>query len=150
MLVRLLVAVLMLTGPLPVRACTCAAVTGSPHLPGTPAPDTPPDQVKGCGCSHRAAEDGVSPPAETGGGGDRVATPTHPDRHDRDCPAVQPRPVVSAVLTPAADLPADPGVGLFVPVESPISAKPGVTSHVRPAPVPPAVPLYLSTLSLRI
>ena len=148
MLVRLLVAVLMLTGPLPVRVCTCAAATGTPQAAtGVPAPEASPERVKGCGCGHRVA-DGETPEAAVGG--NRVGTPTPPDRHDRDCPAVNPRPVVSAVLTPVADLPDDPGVGLFEPVELPVSNRPGNTSQARPASAPLAVPLYLSLLSLRI
>lgn len=148
MLVRLLVAVLMLTGPLPVRLCTCAAAAGTPPPSiGFSVPESI-QRATGCGCGHGTA-DGT--PAETATDQDCVAEPAGPPaQHDHDCPAVNPRPTVSAVLTPAADLPADPGVGLFEPVELSVSNCPGASSQARPAFCYLAVPLYLSLLSLRI
>ena len=147
MLVRLLVAVLMLTGPLPVRVCTCAAATGStsPSI-GLSIPEGP-DRAPGCGCGHGTADHATDRTAA----GDRVAkTNGAPAQHDRDCPAVNPRPTVSAVLIPAADPPADPAVGLFEPVELSVSDRPHGAFPARPAFNPLSVPLYLSLLSLRI
>lgn len=148
MLVRLLVAVLMLTGPLPVRFCTCAAATGCPSPSTEFSIPEPPQRSTGCGCERGATD---KPAADTSTGQHRgAATNDAPVQHDRGCPAVNPRPTVSAVLTPAADLPADLGLGLFDPVELPSCNQSRAAFLARQFSPPLAVPLYLSLLSLRI
>ena len=74
----------------------------------------------------------------------------HPDRHESDCPAANPFPVVRDAVTPVAvDVPTD-DVGPVLAVwdqTSPFST----TSAVRP-PAPPRaskLPLYLTLLSIR-
>lgn len=155
MLVRLLVAVLVAAGPMPVRLCTCAAAQ-APSVPtGSPAPGFTPETGNRCGCGHRSqTSEGAAVDADTAHGLPHVDqpadTPSHPDRHDRDCPAVNPRPVVSAAVpTPAAEPPADLGVGVPGWVESE-TARPHAAPRPHTQSEGRAVPLYLSLLSLRI
>lgn len=150
MLVRLLVAVLMLAGPTPVRVCTCATA-GLPETANASAPASPPERAKGCGCGHRPAGRELLPSADVSVGHEHAGSPAGtPDRHHPKCPAVNPPPVVSAVLTPAADLPADLGVGLLVHVERPAPDRPRPSLQSCLECGRPPVPLYLLLLSLRI
>ncbi len=156
MLVRLLVAVLMVTGPTPVRVCNCAVATrtSQAQAEGSLA-ESSPERSEACGCGHRATKKESLRTAETSTvkdcGSLTVDAPSsQPDRHDRDCPAVNPRPVVSAVVTPVADIPAGPCDGLFVLVELPTSDQLGVSQRVSTTFAPFAIPLYISLLSLRI
>lgn len=154
--VRLFIAVLMLTGPTPARVCTCAAA-GAPETPAScPAVRSIPERDTGCGCGNHSAETETAPTDEadaTRGHGDPTCEgPPHSNQHDRDCPAIAPRPVVSTgVLTSVADAPTERGVDLPVCIAS--------SSTVRESHAVPqsrfragrdAVPLYLSLLSLRI
>ena len=144
MLVRLLLVVLMTAGPIPVRLCTCAAAGGSDPRPAPPPAAAP---AKSCGCkNHEVAES--APPA-----GDalktRAACAEQPVRHDRDCPAVNPRPAITAAaVTPAGDLAADSGPAPAARSDAPAIMRP--ISVASPDPGPPSLPLYLSLRSLRI
>ncbi len=156
MLVRLLVAVLMVTGPTPVRVCTCAVAAHAPQAPAVGSlVEAPSERSKACGCGHRAAAKESPRSAESSAAKDcgfRAAgsPPSQPERHDRDCPSVNPRPAVSAVVTPVADVPADACDGLFVLVALPAFDRLGVSERVSLTFSPFAIPLYLSLLSLRI
>ncbi len=156
MLVRLLVAVLMLSGPSPVRACTCAATASPPVKPadkGVPAVGENPREKSGCGCRDKSNPSSAGNTAPDDGTHDHASSPAnHPGHqpHDRNCPAVTPHPVVSAVPpTPAADTPHDSDLG-FLDWVKPVSG-----GQVRVAPRegsghrPRAVPLYISLLTLR-
>jgi hypothetical protein len=146
MLVRLLVAVLTLVGPMSFRACTCAAAHAHASE-GTSAPDAHPDG-KTCRCTHHTSADDTrstdrAATAESDGEG-------HPAQHERDCPAANPAPVVrEAVPQTAADAPADSDAAHAAAwAESP----PGVGCPVAPAferPRAPKNPLYLTLLTLR-
>ncbi len=143
MLIRLLVVVLTLVGPLPCRACTCAAhPVHAAHDEPASAPETAAPK-ESCGCDHDEtdpadADDHSAPPRDS-----------H-HQHERDCPATDPTPVVrDAVTSPAVDPPTDcaeANAGVWV------KFTPFLTPSVlcRPAPPrPPKLPLYLTLLSLR-
>jgi hypothetical protein len=155
MFLRLLLAVLMLTGPVPVRVCTCAASV-SPVVPAEePAPEQPLPEAKSCGCGHRANQgethaatpDSARPDGSVSESG--ASGHSHPERHDRDCPAVKPRVTVSeAVHSPAPDAPSDFGFSLPLPPETPVVRR--KVCSPREAPLgPPSVPLFISLLTLR-
>lgn len=153
MLVRLLVAVLMLAGPNPVRFCTCAA-SASPLTPtheslatgATPAPTK-----SGCGCRSKSLPDspqGVNDESER----DRTSSrENHSDRHPHDpnCPAVTAQPVAAAIPTPASDAPTDCDCAFLVWAEPandrPVGVADPADSHLRTR----TVPLYISLLTLR-
>lgn len=151
MLVRLLLAVLTAAGPMPVGACTCPAAGGPEHQPASVPASAP---VKTCGCKTHAADGSTHHPT------DRVATPhrstevwaeypARPDRHDRDCPAANPRPAATAAVVPAADdLPAVADLAPAATSDTPALCRPAPAAS--PDPGPPALPLYLSLRSLRI
>lgn len=152
MLTRLLVAMLMLTGPVPVRVCTCAAASvpcdSICEVASSPAP------LKNCGCRHRSHTE--SPTTDESARVNPRTSSTADDvpqqeRHDRDCPAVNPLPPgPAAVPSPIADHPTDSGFGIT------LWAEPLFPGHSRPAmlwrtePTGQAIPLYLSLLTLRI
>ncbi|MBX9579284.1 MAG: hypothetical protein K2X87_03165 [Gemmataceae bacterium] len=149
MAVRLLIAVLMLAGPIPANACTCAA-SGTPTAPAEPTTVSDTGHATGCGCQHPTPSAGGATAAARAHADRTAEPPASPDRHDRDCPAVNPRPVASATApTWAAEPTAD--LGVVAPSESGppghacqhVTARPG---HRTAGPVP----LYLSLLSLRI
>lgn len=155
MFLRLLLAVLMLTGPVPVRACTCAA-SATPVVPAEePTSEQPQSEAKSCGCGHRAkqretpaATPDPAPPdghiAESGTTGH-----SHPERHHRDCPAVKPRAAISeAVLSPAPDAPTDHAFSLPLLAEPPV-VRQKVCSPPEVPLGPPSVPLFISLLTLR-
>lgn len=149
MAVRLLIAVLMLAGPTPANVCTCAAA-GTSTAPAGPTTVSGARQATGCGCQHRAPAAGDATAAGHVHADRTAEPPASPDRHDRDCPAVNPRPAASATApASAAGPPADPGV-----VVPPQAGPPGhARHHVTPRPghrTAGPVPLYLSLLSLRI
>ncbi|MBN9122253.1 MAG: hypothetical protein J0I06_24455 [Planctomycetes bacterium] len=152
---RLLIAVLTLMGPVPLRACTCAAS----HANRTSLPDdlnTPEvaEHGQSCSCVHDKAE-GVplDDRATDSSGGHRNPAEldgTHqPVQHERDCPAVSPRPLVrEAVSQPATDAPTAgdaacplafaanaPSTGVLVPPSKPLRTT--------------KTPLYLTLLTLR-
>lgn len=158
MLVRLLIAVLMLMGPMPVRLCTCAAARPSAPADqsrlsgGLPTPD-----AKGCGCRTKSnAASGLDadeascrqqPSARDAGGGH-----SQPDKpqHDRNCPAVNPAPVVvAAVPSPAADVPAGDDFSLPLWVELDGGENARVVCQTERHQVFRSVPLYISLLTLR-
>lgn len=156
MLVRLLLAVLTVMGPTPVRVCTCAVAARAPQAPAKGSlAESPPEGSRACGCGHRATAQ-ESPRTADPSTAKECGTltvdspPSQPDRHDRDCPAVNSCSVVSAVVTPVVAIPADACDGLFVLVELPASDRLGVSERVSPTFAPFAIPLYLSLLSLRI
>lgn len=154
MLVRLLVAVLMLTGPMPVRVCTCAA-SARPTAPAEEPFRQPSPQSKACGCGHRAKANAASTiPDKSQAHGhvpsDGTTGHSHTDRHDRDCPAVKPRPVVSAaVQTPAPDTSTDHAVSLPAWVEPLLGGHRHIGFPLEAQTAPSAVPLYLSLCTLR-
>lgn len=154
MLVRLLLAVLMLTGPLPVRVCTCAAAS-APVAPTAGAVAQPSTPEKGCRCGHRTATPADADSDLDRGSGRCAAcsasdrAPAH-DGHERDCPALNPRVVLPAVQTGVTDLPAYGDASLPAPLEP----THGVLAEATPPhlykPARSAVPLFLSLLSIRI
>lgn len=154
MVIRLLLAVLMVAGPVPVRVCTCAAA--SPITNADSAVPVPPGSAaKHCRCGHHpsAPAEASADPDDSMGHCDACSVsgrqPAH-DQHERDCPSLNPRPAPQAVQTPVTDRPAEGCASLPVRLDAPRSARPAaVPSHLSRA-GRSAVPLYLSLLSIRI
>ena len=157
MLIRLLVVVLTLVGPMPFRVCTCAAGLPAQTTADRPAPVTP-AATKPCGCQHDSVRavsvETVAPaPAHTDSHSDDSAptgdTPRQ-DRHERDCPATNPAPVVrDAVTPPSVDAPTD-DVGSVPAVWVQPSQLLTTSSIVcRAAPRASKLPLYITLLSIR-
>lgn len=152
MLIRLLVVVLMLVGPVPFRVCTCAAgplaQTTFEHGPTTAS------APKSCGCDHGLAHDAIAPaPDPAGSNSDGSGPPgdvPHSDRHERDCPVANPTPVVRDAVSPAAvDIPTD-YVGSAPAVWSrPLCLLTRSVVGVPSPPRPSKLPLYLTLLSIR-
>jgi hypothetical protein len=157
MLVRLLIAVLMLTGPNPVRACTCAASDGLPALSFQPslAVDASVSGKGGCGCrskTHQASTASAElgscdrdPVCPQGGHSDSGRHPHHPD-----CPVVVASPVVSAIPTPAPDAPTDCDVGVPIRTGSWFADPVRLAGRFDSGHSFRSVPLYISLLTLRI
>lgn len=157
MLVRLLLVVLMLAGPSPAGACTCAASTALPG-PAATADDALPPVSPETGCSKCRAKAASSAgcvlaavTADTcAKDGDRHQHPNPGDKpHDQGCPAVNP-PQTVAAASPAPDLPtadaatvpAAPGTNASSPVRVRFHRNTGRHSGTPP--------LYISLLTLRI
>jgi hypothetical protein len=154
MLLRLLLAVLMLMGPIPVRVCTCAASAMPPTAAEEPVSQSVPES-KSCGCGHRAkqSETPATTSDTTHAHGDAKSDATtersHSSQHDRDCPAVKPRVAISdAVVTPATDAPADAGFNLSVAVEPSVGGQER-RFPVKVQPITSSVPLFITFLTLR-
>lgn len=155
MFLRLLLAVLMLTGPVPVKVCTCAA-SATPVVPAEePASEQPQSEAKSCGCGHRAKQGETPAAAPDSAHPDGNITQSgatghsHPERHHRECPAVKPRVAVSeAVLSPGPDAPTDHAFSLPLLAEPPVGRR-IVHSRLEAKPFPPSVPLFISLLTLR-
>lgn len=150
MLVRLLLAVLTVAGPVPVRVCTCATAAETTSPAPLPGP-TVSEPAQGCGCKRHQAEAG--PAAEASAQMScHVRSDSHPvqdpDQHERGCPSASPRPVMTEGAATAVDSPADaaavsllpfakiPGSRLLMPPDRSTSRLP--------------LPIYLSLLSIRI
>jgi hypothetical protein len=151
MLVRVLIAVLMLAGPNPVRDCTCAAFDRIPDAQtDTTAPAQKPSR---CACRTNSSVDLNSKTTESrdrelvDSGHDHSDSDHH--QHERDCPAINPEPVVSAFSTPIEDvaIPLDalpfPWIESHDRVTAIIAFQPASRRHVG------SVPLYISLLTLR-
>lgn len=148
MLVRLLVAVLTLVGPLPSRACTCAAGHAD-HSPDAGAAATPPPGEACCRAHHPPTGGAGSTPEANG---PALACDAHQSaEHERDCPAANPRPLLrEAVSQPATSTPSDDfdAATAVAWAGSPLAIDaPAAFSSERPR--APKNPLYLTLLSLR-
>jgi hypothetical protein len=156
MLLRLVLAMLTVTGPIPVRVCTCAAAVSIRLSANTPAAEPPAAESKGCACKHRTQEAegapaGASENAPRGDSRKNAEYPAKPS-HDKDCPAVSPRPTVSATApSPATDAPSDADAVLHFVGDEPSLSGPRHTALQTPAHHSrTTLPLYLSFLSIRI
>lgn len=152
MFVRLLIAVLMLVGPLPIRDCTCAASAPTPVSPFDASTTPAAPEKSGCRCRTKTtttSESGLS----IGSHNPRCADEghSHPGnkQHEQNCPAVNPPSTVSAVPSPAPEVAADHDCGLLVSAE---------LLRVERTCVPPrkdvrrssgSTPLYITLLTLR-
>ena len=156
MLIRLLVVVLTVVGPMPFRVCTCAASLPPRMCADAPAPVPAKAMTKkSCGCEsgpiHSAPARHVAPPhANTDCSSPSTGDAPHQDRHDRDCPATNPAPVVrDAVTPPAVDSPTDCSGPVLAVLVQPSQLL--ITSVAR-RPAPPRaskLPLYITLLSIR-
>lgn len=159
MLFRLLLALLMLTGPLPVGSCTCqASDTQKTEAPELISPATPPTPTTGHRCQHHhgSSDDAISS-ISSWDHCDACSALSHshdsdrhrPD-HDRSCPAVTARAVPQAVQGPAIDvsLTAAPAMLDWTGLALADHVKPSAHHLRRPAKA--EVPLFLSILSIRI
>ena len=153
MLIRVLVAVLTLLGPMPLRVCTCAAsAVPSPELvrPSAPAP------AKSCRCNHsatstrpvgHAVRSGLSKPAGSVG----AADDSRGRGHAPGCPAISPRTVVRDLIAVPLPVDASPADAAGLPtamVTSPAHTPNREGRAVRA--IVPSAPLYLSLLVLRL
>ena len=147
MLIRLLVAVLTLVGPMPFRVCTCAASAPAQQPAGAPAPAAP-AKVKKCRCADCGPAADTAAPGGTGSAKCEAALPSAP--HDRDCPAVNPRPVVrDAGPTPVPDIPTDDGAVRTVIPSEPLTLAGAPAASGSERPHAPKTPLYNTFLTLR-
>ena len=149
MLIRLLVAVLTVVGPTPFRVCTCAASVPArqpAELPAPPVAAVP--AVKTCRCGHGAAAK-HTPPVKRTARAHADCGESHPNPHDRDCPAVNPAPAARDTGTPPTpDAPTDCATAPAVWVESVPLA--GATRHAPPERLcAPKLPLFITLLALR-
>lgn len=151
MLVRLLVVVLMIAGPIPVGTCTCAVAR-------TPSASIDADALersshKDCHCGHRSHATGkLARSMEIDASHNHAvgSVPIHPDRHDRDCPAVSPRSVVAgAITTSVAHLSADLGLDIRSRLESSGAVRNRIDTGTEPRPIVCAVPRYILLLTIR-
>jgi hypothetical protein len=150
MLIRLLVVVLTVVGPVPFRVCTCAASPPAQTPTDATAPAVP-APAKTCRCGHSSTTKGTNPTDRDA----RVSagTQAHPcgdSHHDRDCPVVNPGTLVrDAGVLPAPDAPTDgaaPPAAVWV--ESlPLAGTPAPTSFERLR--VPKLPLFITLLALR-
>lgn len=152
MLIRLLLTVLMLAGPLPARVCTCQAA--GPQSPAGGVSGEAAPSKKSCRCSHhRLSSEQDIDHAEKGDQCDVCSVSGRSGEHEphqQDCPVLNPRPVPQALQSPAPDVPVDAGVALPVIAEPSRSETAASRVRHRHRPLPSAVPLYLSLLSIRI
>ena len=125
MVVRLLVAMLMLVGPLPGRFCTCAAAEthaiGESDLSNADLPD----DDGHCGHSHGA-------------------------QHSPDCPAMNPHFAVTDVIgTSAAVIPTDFAPASLAPSPTPSRTERSPRVPTEPSRTARTLPLYITFLALR-
>lgn len=147
MLVRLLIALLMLAGPLPVRFCTCSASSDRSVQACEPTQEAQPTK-RTCGCKHREhSEPDVAPDQHDA---DRAAgTCTPLTQHEPDCPAVRPQLTVTTISAPAttvAEFDFTPSAP--VRIEALLVDTPA-HSRIEPVPDRNSPPIYLLNLTLR-
>lgn len=156
MLVRLLIAVLMLTGPNPVRVCTCAASDGlpSPSFQTISAADTSPSGKRGCGCRSESHRDTASAATERSNHDLACTRGGHPDSgrhpHHPDCPAVVSPAVLSAIPPPTPDAPTACDVGVPIRSTAAFREPARFVGRLEPGRRIRPVPLYISLLTLLI
>lgn len=158
MLIRLLLALLMLMGPIPVGSCTCQAADAS-KLKTTdesvPAPAAPSTHR----CKHHHALSDSTPTISAAGShrcelcfahNHESDSDRHQHDHDRDCPAVSAGSIPQAVQNSASDLSLT--IGLDLPVWTGVTVADSATSADRhlPRSATADIPLFLSLLSIRI
>lgn len=144
MVTRLLVVLLTLVGPLPFRACTCAAtptVCNDPRCPAAPAP-------KPCSCGHHhepADEDTDAADIPDA----LAASHTHPPEHQSGCPSTQVRPTADMAPGQGHESPVAPSVGWLLTAPDHTFSIRNVTDLRAHPPRAPARPLYITLLTLR-
>lgn len=149
MLVRLLLAVLTVAGPVPVRVCTCAATASESPAPVVPAAQ--PEPTQGCGCKRHQAETPkeVEASARTSGHGLSDFHPSQdPDQHERGCPSASPRPVMTEGAATGVDYPAEAVVDSLLPLAKISGSRLLMPTDRSTSRLP--LPIYLSLLSIRI
>jgi hypothetical protein len=150
MLIRLLVVVLTLVGPMPFRVCTCAAgqSTRQSTRPVTPKTlKTAPPERKKCCCGHHTRAHSTI--GNTTGREVSAVERTHshdPVPHERDCPAANPL-VRDTGAPPVTDAPNNCAAAQAVAGTDSLFAR--VLAPPSDHPHPPRLPLYLTFLSLR-
>lgn len=151
MLVRLLLVVLMLVGPVPTSDCTCAAAVPTSGPEATLA-SAPVIAVRSCGCAHRTGRGGKQESTDRTHvcGASHEPTEQHgPVKHDQECPAVQPRAAIAdAVVTPGLDFSIDADLSSFVRFDAILAAEPHLFTAKIKVSAPP-VPLFIALLNLR-
>lgn len=155
MLIRLLLVVAMLAGPLPARACNCAASDhGVPASPTATPPVAIPDhsETESCACAHRTKKQRTDVASTTA---NVVQTAVHEssghsDKHDRDCPALSPpAQVVVGIQSGTVDIATD-FLDLVPHLNLSASGEPTrLPSWPDREPSSRSVPRYISFLTLR-
>jgi hypothetical protein len=156
MLVRSLLVLLMLTGPMPVRECTCATAT-KPTSPPTFAPHN--EDGWGHGHTHCKASTNCSPLQAFQATEFAVKSPvndshnhSHPVQHHPDCPAITPGVAAVQAVSPTVPvIPVESDGGHSTVVKRFDTLTPAHSGRrfiSRPAARP--IPLYLSLLTLQI
>ncbi|MBA4189382.1 MAG: hypothetical protein C0467_15405 [Planctomycetaceae bacterium] len=144
---RLLVIVLTLMGPLPVRVCTCAATPSTCTDPSCPTLT----KVKSCSCVHHhdAAEESEATETTEATAKGVVASHTHPPEHQSGCPTVQPRPADAMGQIQARDISLEAVPESTVAVSDPFFSTRHRLGPQVPAHRAPACPLFITLLTLR-
>lgn len=146
LLIRLLVVVLTVVGPMPFRVRTCAASVPAQTSADAPAPTIP--ARKTCRCGHNAPEKGEAVAGHEARVHSADCGESH--HHHHDCPAATPGPLVrDAGTPPAPDAPTDcraPHAPLWV--ESVPLAGTAAVGRIERA-HPPKLPLFITLLTLR-
>lgn len=151
MWLRLLLAILLLTGQALGRTCTCPA--SKPALPATPISEH--SEHHACGCQGKAklvadVRDRSCDSTDTDHlNGQRDGSPPADCPHDSDCPVLSPPP--AAITSPSApSLDADASVALVEPASEAWDLSRGGPTLCPPTRLrPSSTPLYISLLHLR-
>lgn len=149
MLVRLLLAVLTVAGPVPVRVCTCA--TAAESVPAPIQAATVSEPAQGCGCKRHQAEAGTGSEASAQLSGHvrhDSHLPQESGRHERGCPSASPRPVMTEGAATAVDSPTDAATASLLPLVKIPGSRLLMPPDRSTSRLP--LPIYLSLLSIRI
>jgi len=143
MLVRLLIAVLMLTGSLPVRQCTCASAAHA--IPDEYSSAVPKSQSGKCECHRETTAD------EARDHDQEKASLPQPcqHHHEQNCPAAYPRVVPPAIPSPAVELSTDLDFAEPFWIASEGEARPFEANWSKSPQPLRSVPLYIVHLTLR-
>lgn len=145
MLLRLLLLVLTLVGPLPFRVCTCAAtptICSEPSCPAAPLAKSP----CSCGHHHDATDSEKVAPAPSVSTTD--TSHTHPAQHQPNCPTSQVRPATDVSLAGQTNETVATQVPAFITPARPAEPDPVAIAATQSRPVP-ARPLFITLLTLR-
>lgn len=155
MFIRLLLALLMLTGPLPVGSCTCQA-SDAPRSETIESSIPASALHKAHRCNHHHSSDLSSGSSisshdacEACSGGSH-STDSDRHQHDRDCPAVASRSVPQAVQGPVIDFSVTASLGISDWAGPVVAERVKASARHLHRPATVDVPLYLSLLSIRV
>lgn len=153
MLLRLLLVVLLVTGQIPVRVCTCAA-SAAGATPAAPR-DSEPTAPRGISAGHHSKCRHANHQAEDSDAARSHSTSDHSvpagGGHEENCPLANPWATPGEAVLPQTSNDSTAANGEAPPVWfSPLAAEPCCAHRTlhRDSP-PPSVPLFISYLNLR-